>query len=457
MKPFVLATIALGYVVGVLRPGFIFALGMYSYPIEAYFGGHAAIGTAMVAIVPAYAAMVLFKRRSFQFHLIDVFFLIYCLWYCISALRAPDHALAFNSLLKFAIGNVGYYFATRAILENEFDFNAFAKDFLRMAVIMAIIVGVIAHPDPWGTRTYITYPGGKTATVGVSLCLNVAICALAFYILSEKSWRAFFVPRFDLLLSITALLLIIHFTIQNGTRGALLGPLAAVILFSLIHLYSRLDAAGRVVLVGVCTIGLLCFPIVMVLIAEGVADLPPDVLPYKFKATIINFAGVVTGIESYQAFEPSSLGRLALYRHAHAIIAEWPLLGMGLNAVQAILGTHVHNLVLELWVDGGILNVVLFFAFVLGVLIMGARNSLAGPVPVYSRMFLGVAAGVLIQLQVSMTLADAKPLFFALGALVTLDVARLRARANLAAAQVNEQSSPLAVPGGAGLPAAGPS
>lgn len=454
MKPIVLATLALGYVAGVLRPGFIFALGMFSYPIEAYLGGHAIVGTAMIAMVPAYAVMVLFKRRCFHFHMIDALFLVFILWYCICALRAPDHGLVFNSMIKFAVGNVGYYFATRVMLENEKDFNAFAKDFLRMAVVMAIIVGVIAQPDPWSTRTFISYPGGKTHTVGVSLCFNVAVCALAFYIMSSKPWRAFFVPRFDQLLSIAALLLIFHFTIQNGTRGALMGPIAAIILFSLIYLFSRLDSAGRVMLVGGCTIAILCLPIVTVLLAEAVADLPPDVLAPKFKATIINLAGTVTGIERYQAFEPSALGRLAIYRHAHTIVAEWPLLGMGLNAVLSTIGTHAHNLVLELWTDGGIVNVVLFVAFVLGVLIIGARNSLAGPVPVYSRMFLGVAAGVLIQLQVSLTLADAKPLFFALGALVTLEVARLRAlaHAHAAAAQASEPPAPMAVPGGAALP-----
>jgi hypothetical protein len=451
MKLFVLLTVAFGYVAGLVRPGFIFALGMNSYPLEAALGGRSIIGVAIVAAVPLYALMVLFKRRCFHLHVVDGLFITYFLWYCISVLRAPDYTLAFNNLIAFSISSVGYYFATRTLLENEKDFNKFAKDFLRMAVVVAIIIGLVAQPDPWSPRTHISFEGGKTATVGVSLSFNVVICALVFYLLSKKSWQAFFLPKLDFLAGVVALIVILHFTIQNGTRGALMGPLFAVIVFALIYFFSRLSSTGRLVMIGASIAFVLCFPVVMALIAEAVADLPPTTLPPKFKATIINFAGLVTGLERYQAFDPSGAARIDIYRSAKAIIAEWPLFGMGANAVVATIGTHAHNLFLELWSDGGIANVVLFTAFVGTVMVIGLRNSLYGPVPVFSRMFLGVAAGVFIQLQVSLTLAYAKPLFFALGALVTLEVARLRARAQAFEKHARAQAVPLAATGGAAL------
>lgn len=443
MKLLVLLTVAFGYVAGLVRPGFIFALGMSSYPLEAALGGRDIIGAAIVAIVPIYAFLVLFKRRSLHFHIVDGVFIVYFLWYCISVLRAPDYTLAFNGLIAFSISSLGYYFATRTLLENEADFNRFAKDFLRMAVVIAIIIGLIAQPDPWSPRTHISFEGGTTSTVGVSLSFNVVICALAFYLMSKKSWQAFFIPKLDFWIGVVALIFIIHFTIENGSRGALMGPLFAVIAFSLIYSYSRLRSTARIVMIGASIAFVLCLPIVMALIAEGIADLPPTTLPSKFKASIINLAGVVTGMERYQAFDPSGAARIDIYRHAKAIIAEWPLFGMGANAVVAAIGTHAHNLLFELWSDGGIVNVVLFTAFVAAAMFIGVRNSLFGPVPVFSRIFLGVAAGVFIQLQVSLTLAYAKPLFFALGALVTLEVARLRARA--AAFQAHARQQPLSL------------
>ncbi|MFZ1416188.1 MAG: O-antigen ligase family protein [Defluviicoccus sp.] len=451
MKLFVLVTVAFGYVAGLVRPGFIFALGLSSYPLEAALGGHSAIGVAIVAIVPLYALLVLFKRRSFHLHIVDGLFVVYFLWYCVSVLRAPDYTVAFSSLIGFTIASVGYYFATRTLLENENDFNKFAKDFLRMAVVVAIIIGLVAQPDPWSPRTHITFEGGKTMTVGVSLSFNVAICALAFYLMSKKSWQAFFIPKLDFMAGVVALIFILHFAIQNGTRGALMGPLFAVIAFSLIYSYRRLRSTTRIVMIGASIAFVLCFPIVMALIAEAITDLPPTTLPPKFKAAIINLAGVVTGMERYQAFDASGAARIDIYRHAKAIIAEWPLFGMGANAVVATIGTHAHNLLLELWSDGGIVNVVLFAAFVAAILFIGLRNSLYGPVPVFSRMFLGVASGVFIQLQVSLTLAYAKPLFFALGALVTLEVARLRARAAAFEAHTRAQVVPLAATGGAAV------
>lgn len=451
MKLLVLLTVAFGYVAGLVRPGFIFALAMNNYPLEAALGGRDVIGAAIVVIVPVYALLVLFKRRSFHFHIVDGLFITYFLWYCISVLRAPDYTIAFNNLIVFSISSVGYYFATRTLLENESDFNRFAKDFLRMAVAVAIIIGLIAQPDPWSPRTYITFEGGRTSTVGVSMSFNVVVCALAFYLMSKKSWQAFFIPRLDFLFGVVALIALLHFTIQNGTRGALMGPLFAVIAFSLIFLYSRLNSTARIVMIAASIAFVLCLPVVMALIAEAITDLPPTTLPPKFKASIINLAGVVTGMERYQAFDPSGAARIGIYRDAKAIIAEWPLFGMGANAVIATIGTHAHNLLLELWSDGGIANVVLFTAFVATTIFIGLRNSLYGPVPVFSRMFLGVASGVFIQLQVSLTLAFARPLFFALGALVTLEVARLRARAAAFEAQRRAQAVPLAANGGAAV------
>ncbi len=449
MKLFVLLTVAFGYVAGLVRPGFIFALGMCSYPLEAALGGRNIIGDIIVAAVPIYALLVLFKRRSFHVHVVDGLFIVYFIWYCISVLRAPDYALAFDNLIKFAISSVGYYFATRTLLENEKDFNRFAKDFLRMGIVIAVIIGLIAQPDPWSPRTYINFEGGRTSTVGVSLSFNVVVCALIFYLMSKKSWNAFFVPKFDFLIGVVALIFILHFAFQNGTRGALMGPLFAVVAFSLIYFFSRLSSTGRLVMIGASIAFILCFPFVMALIAEAITDVPPTTIPPKFKASIINFAGIVTGMERYQAFDPSGAARIDIYRTAKAIIAEWPLFGMGANAVIATIGTHAHNLILELWSDGGITNVVLFAMFVATAMYIGLRNSLAGPVPVFSRMFLGVGAGVLIQLQVSLTLSYAKPLFFALGALVTLEVARLRACAQVFEARARAQTAPLEATGGA--------
>lgn len=451
MKLLVLVTVAFGYVAGLFRPGFIFALAMNNYPLEAALGGSNAIGAAIVVIVPVYALLVLFKRRSFHFHIVDGLFIIYFIWYCISVLRAPDYTIAFNSLIVFTISGLGYYFAPRSLLENESDFNTFAKDFLRMAVVVAIIIGLIAQPDPWSPRTYINFEGGRTSTVGVSMSFNVVLCALAFYLMSKKSWQAFFIPKLDFWAGVVALIALLHFSIQNGTRGALMGPLFAVVVFSLIYLYSRLRSTARIVMIGASIAFVLCLPIVMALVAEAVVDLPPTTLPPKFKASIINLAGVVTGMERYQAFDPSGAARIDIYRHAKAIIAESPLFGMGANAVFATVGHNAHNLLLELWSDGGIANVVLFTAFVGTAMFIGLRNSLYGPVPVFSRMFLGVATGVLIQLQVSLTLAFARPLFFALGALVTLEVARLRARAVAFEAQTRAQAVPLASTGGAAV------
>ena len=451
MKVLVLLTVAFGYVAGLVRPGFIFALGMSSYPLEAALGGRHVIGAAIVAIVPLYAFLVYFKRRSFHLHIVDGLFIVYFLWYCISVLRAPDYTLAFNSLIPFSISSLGYYFATRTLLEDETDFNRFAKDFLRMAVVIAIIIGLIAQPDALSPRTVIAFEGGKTHTVGVSLSFNVVICALAFYLMSKKSWQAFFIPKLDFWIGVVALIFIIHFTIENGSRGALMGPIFAVMAFPLIYFFSRLSSTGRVLMIGASIAFVLCLPVMMALIAEGIADLPPTTLPSKFKASIINLAGVITGMERYQAFDPSGAARIGIYRSAEAIIAEWPLFGMGADAVIATVGTHAHNIYLELWSDGGIINVVLFVMFVTTAMYIGLRNGLAGPVPVFSRMFLGVAAGVLIQLQVSLTLAYAKPLFFALGALVTLEVARLRARAAAFEAHARTQAVPLAVTGSAAL------
>ncbi|MCP5364268.1 MAG: O-antigen ligase family protein [Hyphomicrobiales bacterium] len=435
-----------GYAVGIVRPGVVFALALYAYQFESLFG-EPMIGFVMNLAPLGLAAIYGVWKRHFKLHSVDTLLLLFVIWLSITVIRAPDIQTAFHSYLKFLVLGPAYYVATRTILTTKQDCDRFARDFLWATIILSVLFGFSLESNEWGTRATI----GEGNPVGISLAFNCALSAFLFYLVGEKSWRIIPAKPLDIIFCVLLVLLIFNFVIMNGTRGALLGPGIAIILFTIIFVLVRSEGTMRLAYVGLVLLAVLALPVVITIVADAVAALQDQDLAPRYKTAILNFAAMVTGTEHYHAYDASTAGRASLFRTGVDMILNAPWFGWGFEAFKyralSDLNTenaYVHNILLELWSEGGIVSVLLFLSFTTWGFRIGLRRCLLGPSRIYNRVFFGIAAGSFIHMQVSLTLAFAKPLFFGLGAVITADA--LHRAARLKRRRRHRRSPPVAQP-----------
>jgi hypothetical protein len=405
--------------IGLLRPGLLVALSAHAYNFEVYFDDNATIGIALGVAVPAYALIYTFFRRNVSFHLLDIVLLVFTFIYAGAAIRSAEFDYAMMSLAKFIVMGVGFYLCSRVFIDSEERYAGFVKDFAVGFVILAGLFGFAAEPDVSGTRTAI----GEGTAVGLSAALNASLCIVLFYLMGRKNWRVVARPLLDLLLAWTALALLFYAAYLNGTRGALLGPLGAVVFYVVATVWWRLTTSPPLFRFAATLATMAALAGLTVMAAGYMAAAPEDVVPERLKYPILSVANAILGEERfYVPADVTAEDRLQIYRQAWEQIDRAPLVGSGVSSFQE------HNVWLELWSEAGLGAVVVFAVFIGWSMLIGARQALSMRPSLASTVMFGAALGYLVQMQVSMTFAQAKILFLALGCFITVRLIRDRIR-----------------------------
>ena len=85
--------------------------------------------------------------------------------------------------------------------------------------------------------------------------------------------------------------------------------------------------------------------------------------PDYFERYIVSLERIFTG--GYAGLYEASNSRLYIYREALGKIAHSPIVGYGLNYRSDVIGLSAHNLILDLLLKAGVLNLILFTGYIL--------------------------------------------------------------------------------------------
>jgi len=133
----------------------------------------------------------------------------------------------------------------------------------------------------------------------------------------------------------------------SGSRGAMLSLLGGIIIFVFIH---RLTLK-RILSVSVSGIGFT----IAILYVTGYLEMVREM--YRIRVLDLLFRD--NGELLY------SSGRNILFRHAIELGSTRPIFGNGLDSFAALgFGVYPHNLILELFVEGGLFGLLLFFGVI---------------------------------------------------------------------------------------------
>lgn len=416
------AFILAGALLSMVRPGLLAAVALNSYNFECYLGGNPMIGAVLSVAIPAFAAISAFRHRAFSFHSVDAAMLAFSLIYLLIGIRAFDQGAAFADMTKFVIIGPGLYFAARMFFFDEETAKRFAWDFAIGFVVLNILFGMVATPNEWGTRAAI----GHCHPVGFASTINAALSMPLFLLAAIRPPRSRLLQLLGYPLLAVAILALMDTAVVNGSRGALLVPIAAFLLFLTYMIWVRFDGAWRLVFIGGALILALALPLIMAGVADMVAMIPDETLPSRQKIIILNFANALSG-QGQEIADASVISRQEIYRQTWNLITNAPLLGNGLDSTsRKLLGAYAHNIFLELWAQGGIAAMAVFSVLVISPILFSLRLVRSRQLGEATAIFLGVALGSFVQLQVSSTLLFSKNLFFAIGTLVGFELLRLR-------------------------------
>lgn len=415
-------------VLGIFQPALICALSLHSYNYREYFGGNEWIAAVLIMLPPFYAVLHLAIKKRLRLHAVDLLFALFSICFLMMVLRSPDPAVNVNQILTFLGAIAGLYLAPRAFFARTESYKKFVVPFVISFVAQALLFSTVAEPTLEGhlARTAI----GDGNPVGFGLTLSTALCLTVFWMLSERPWRLGALRILDWLLSTAALCGLIYAANQNGTRGIFVSVIGVTVLFLALRAWRRLasqslmlgfaGAFAVLVIVGGTIVG----------IGEMVASLEPETVNDRLRHFVLSIANNIWPTEANEVIGDLSESREQILGVVWDLIREQPVLGVGLNGVKMATVERVneeafaHNLVLEMWAEGGIITLIVFVAMVGTILVIGIRQVNEPRTAMPSTVFLGMAVGALVHQQVSATLLFGKAAFLALGVLAAAEAIR---------------------------------
>lgn len=417
---------AASILLGLFQPAFIVALSLHSYNYEEYFGGADWFGGVLIALTPAVALLHLAIKQRMRLHMLDILFAVFSLCFVVMVLRSPDPNAGSTDAFKFLLAIVGMYIAPRAFFTRTKAYRNFTIAFVISYALQALLFATVAEVDPNGLRTTI----GEGNAVGFGLTLSAALCLVVFWMLAKRPWTSHPLLVTDWILASLALAGLAYAANLNGTRGIFVSVIGATILYGAVRLWWHLLHRS----VALAFFGALAFVVsvaaLLVLAGEAAAALDPETINERLRHLVMSIANDVWATDANRIVEGLSESREHLYAAVWDLVRNEPLLGVGLNGVRMTLAekvheeTFAHNLLLELWAEGGIVMLLVFIAMTSAIIVFGLRQIGEERTAFASTIFVGMAMATLLHQQVSATLLFAKAAFLALGVLAAAEAVR---------------------------------
>jgi O-antigen ligase len=413
--------------VGVFRPGLLVAVGMHAYTYESYFGGNQAIGIVVAVLPLLIAAAKLAANPRLRFIKADFIFMIWFGAYILSGLNSPDTALAVKQVARITIFAAGYYFMIRCFVHDEDSLKRHFRDFAISVLILTVLFGIVAEPNPWGRF----YTVGVAHPVGWSVSINAALSILLAYLVLDRDWRMIPYRPLDILFAVGLLAAMAWIAYLNSKRGAIINPILAVIAVGMLTTLAKAQGRRRTALTTLFCVAVLSLPFAVTGMAMIVDALPDELLAPNFKAPILLLASEIGFWSEPVALDASSEGRLAVYRMVMEYIAASPLFGNGLAVLFHDFGFEqlAHSHLLELWLEGGIVLLALFVAFMIAMVWGGFSYLGSGQSPQIMAVVLTMTLGCLGQMATATSMFQGKPLWIGFGFISAACAVRARARA----------------------------
>ena len=415
-------------VLGIFQPALICALSLHSYNYKEYFGGNESISAVLIMLPLVFALIHFAVKKRLRLHAVDLLFAVFSVCFLMMVLRSPDPAVGAIQTVTFLAAIAGLYLAPRAFFGRTESYKKFMIPFVISFVVQALLFSTVAEPTFEGRleRTAI----GNGNAVGFGLTLSTALCLTVFWMLSERRWRLGVLQILDWVLSTAALVGLIYAANLNGTRGIFVSVIGATVLFLAFRAWRRLatqplalrsaGAFAVLVIVGGAIVG----------IGEIVATLEPETINDRLRHFVLSIANNIWPTEANAVTGDLSESREQILGVVWDLIRDQPILGVGLNGVKMATLERVnedafaHNLILEMWAEGGIVTLIVFVAMVGTILVFGVRQVSEPRTAMASTVFLGMAVGALLHQQVSATLLFGKAAFLALGVLASAEAIR---------------------------------
>lgn len=424
---FLLYAVASG-VLGIFRPAFICALSLHSYNYKEYFGGSEWISAVLITLLPFFAVLHLAIKQRLRLHAIDLLFALFSVCFLMMVLRSPDPAVGAIEVSTFLVAIAGTYLAPRAFFGRTESYKTFMVPFVISFVVLALLFSSVAEPTHDGHLTRTAIKDGNP--VGFGLSLSTALCLTVFWMLSDREWSWRSLRILDWVLSTGAFFGLVYAANLNGTRGIFVSVIGATVLFLAFRTWRRLASQSLMLgFAGVFAV-LVIVGGTMVGIGEIVATLEPETINDRLRHFVLSIANNIWPTEANEITGDLSESREHILGVVWDLIREQPILGVGLNGVKMATLKRVneeafaHNLILEMWAEGGIVTLIVFVAMVGTILVFGVRQVSEPRTAIPSMVFLGMATGALLHQQVSATLLFGKPVFLALGVLAAAEAIR---------------------------------
>lgn len=297
---------------------------------------------------------------------------------------------------RLVVFGISYYLFARTAIACKQDVRRSVMYFMVFHWLLAFGVGLYALSNPAETFGKLTL--AKVNPISFSILMGDAVLVSLFWLLAAK-------PSSKLLTLVVlgSLPLFGYLMLASAERGPLFSLIIAASFLSMALLLIG-NEVRNFVYFGIFLCALLMSVIVVNItkpeISEGFAERLSDI----------------------QSGEHTVGARLRLYSQALDFFDESPLLGCGTGTVEMTnhRGLYVHNLILEVGAEQGLVGLAMLALFLAGLI-----NRIKTSILVYHDPLCGFFAGVmffhLFESMVSGTLWTLKDLYFAAGMLVLLE------------------------------------
>lgn len=391
-------------VVGGFRwPGLLIAGAIFTYQVGAL--------SDVQAITPLYTlaalGVALFLAQanlfSFRFNTLDLVFVAFLGFYCLTAAYAPSPQAAVNDIQRLLVTAVSMFALGRlcAMVESP---ERLAIQLASGLLLFGSVFAVMLMQDSAASAAMRLQVGDATA-VGASqpfpLALTAGIIAMIATLVQRRWWM--------FVLSAAATAILLYVSVLSGTRGVFVALILTIVVMWIL---SATKGKVWLAIAAVALASALFSPLLSVFGEESLFQSGLDRILRNFQD---------------DGFASDLSGRIRLGQQMLGL-ELWsnnPWFGVGLSGYQTITGEiYPHNVLIEVASQSGTVGL-LIFMFYVG---MVARRLLALPEFGVRVLFAGLLTAAFLHMQLSFALYMAKPLFLLTGVAAAWSINVVRAR-----------------------------
>lgn len=400
--------------------------GRYAAVMLCSFGFTPILGSvgAPVSLVGIGAAILSLANKPQRVSFAEIALCAWVVFLAASVFWSRNITASFTGLAEVMLLACGAYLYGKAHIDNDhfLDDTLNFTALISFVTVLALLSTVREHGLRLGTTKGLS-------PVGIAGIPEIGqICCLGMLLFRSMSWRRRML-LFGLLFG-----LFLPFSVATGTRSVLLSLAVVITILGAYLLYDGRRKAVLWIFAFVAAISAAVYLFVTLYLDPSGGALAGNIIK--------RVASLGSG------FDPAALQRLNFYSQAFKMFENSPLVGYGLSAFGYMAdglgaaGAYPHNMFLEIMVDGGLLGLILFMAFLLPAGFNAARRLGQKKMAWQVAVLIGLMTSALVRHQVSMSIMAGKELFFALGGLAGLAAVSVDAAVSRSRLRVGEGSSP---------------